>query len=311
MLMTDLQIQYYKANEDKRHNLATEALTNWINRATAATNQMNAETNRLNYGVNAANAETNRNNMLINSRNADTNAANSQINYYNMLVNRANADTNRINANTNVFNANTNRMNANTNRMNANTNAFNAQTNRLNYDVNRINAATNARNAATNEFNAQTQLKRYMLDANNAEYQRRLWSAEANYKEQITDPTVRKLNAEALKATSGGNSNGSGGRTGIAGILGKTWLANDLNKLYQMANGTADWLESDKSSQWYGSMLSQPGYTTASFVRLLGKTAHKVYSKPLDNKEYINDTAMTDYPEFWYKQMNDKYGIWH
>lgn len=306
MCMTDLQIQFYKASEEKRHNLASEALTSWFNQATAATNQMNAETNRLNYGVNAANAETNRANMLINRQNADTNAANAQTNYYNMLVNRTNAETNRMNADTNAYNAQTNRLNYTVNKQNA-------DTNRLNYMVNKQNADTNARNAAINFYNAETQRKRYDLDVVNSSYQQKLWDAETYYKQQITDPTVEKLRSETLRNLANGGKGGSGGsKSFISNLLASNWLMNDLGKLNQMGNGTLSWLDTNKSSQWFGSMLSSPFYTAASFGRLAGKAVGKVFHDQLNKQEvYKNTTGAVDYPKFWYDQMNEKYGIWH
>lgn len=243
--MTELQIQFYQAQEQKRHNLAQEEITRWYNEASAATNQMNAETNRLNFGVNAFNARTNQQNMLVNRRNADTNAANAQTNYNNMLVNR---------------------QNANINQQNADTNAYNAATNRLNYSVNMANAVTNLFNAQTNRQNAQIQKDRLELDRLNSVSQRALWEADADYKRKIIQPTIDKYNSEVFKNLAGGS--GSKGSSGFGGFLTNSWMMNDMNSAKQQADGSKTWLESDEPSTWFGSMLSSPLHTTASFGRL-------------------------------------------
>lgn len=253
--MTELQIQFYQAQEQKRHNIAQEQITRWYNEASAATNQMNAETNRLNFGVNAFNARTNQQNMLVNSRNADTNAANAQTNYYNMLVNR---------------------QNANINQQNADTNAFNAATNRLNYSVNVANAMTNLFNAQTNRQNAQTQKDRLELDKVNSVSQRALWEADANYKNQTLQPIIDKYSSEVFKNLSGGG--GSKGSSGAKGFITNSWVLNDMNSAKQQADGSKQWLESDEPSTWFGSMLSSPLYTTASFGRLAYLSTRKAFT---------------------------------
>lgn len=285
--MTELQIQFYEAQEAKRHNIAQEALTRWYNQATAATNQMNAETNRLNFGVNAANAETNRHNMLINSRNADTNAANAQTNYNNMLVNRQNAQINQ---------------------QNADTNAFNAATNRLNYTVNLANAQTNMFNALINKQNADTQANRLELDRLNSETQRELWSADAAFKRGTLQPTIDKYASEAYKnyygsgGAGGGNSNGSG----FQSIIANSFIKQDMNHFRQMAEGSRSWFNSDKSSEWFGSMLSSPVYTTASFGVLAGKAAKQKW-KDIEN----HPITKLEYPLYYNSNLNDMYGYMH
>lgn len=282
--MTELQIQFYEAQEAKRHNIAQEALTSWYNQATAATNQMNAETNRLNYNVNAANAETNRQNMLVNRRNAETNAANAQTNYNNMLVNRQNAQTNQ---------------------QNADTNAFNAATNRLNYTVNLANAQTNRFNALINQQNANTQANRLELDRQNSEVQRELWSADAAFKRETLQPTIDKYASEAYKNYygTGGSGGSSGSGSGFQNLLANSWIRQDMNNYRQMAQGTKSWFTSDKSSEWFGSMLSSPVYTTASFGVLAAKAAKKKWN------EWENTSGYTDYPSTF--GLNEEYGYMH
>lgn len=284
--MTELQIQFYEAQEAKRHNIAQEALTSWYNQATAATNQMNAETNRMNFGVNAANAETNRQNMLVNRQNATTNAANAQTNYNNMLVNRQNAQINQ---------------------QNANTNAFNAATNRLNYTVNLANAQTNMFNALINQRNADTQANRLELDRQNSAVQRELWSADAAFKRATLQPTIDKYASEAYKNYygSGGSGGGSGNGFGLQGLIANSFIKQDMNNFRKMANGSQSWFTSDKSSEWFGSMISSPVYTTASFGVLAGKAAKQKW------KDWENEGAdyKPDFPSTF--GLNDRYGYMH
>lgn len=283
--MTELQIQFYEAQEAKRHNLAQEALTNWYNRASAATNQMNAETNRMNFGVNAANAETNRQNMLVNRYNADTNAANAQTNYNNMLVNRQNAQINQ---------------------QNADTNAFNAQTNRLNYTVNLANAQTNMFNALINQQNANIQASRLELDRQNSEVQRQLWEADTTFKRETLQPSIDKYASETFKNYYGSGS--AGGKSGLSGLISNSFIKQDLNNFRQMADGSKTWFTSDKSSEWFGSMLSSPGYTLSSFGVLAGKAFNKAIDKIVDP---VPLAATLDYPPYYMKELNNKYGFMH
>lgn len=283
--MTELQIQFYEAQEAKRHNIAQEALTSWYNKVTAATNQMNAETNRMNFGVNAANAETNRQNMLVNRQNAETNAANAQTNYNNMLVNRQNAQTNQ---------------------QNADTNAFNAATNRLNYTVNLANAQTNMFNALINQQNANTQANRLELDKQNSAVQRELWSADTAFKRGTLQPTIDKYASEVYKNYYGSGSSGGSfsSGSGLPGFITTSFVKQDMNKFREMANGSTSWFNSDKSSEWFGSMLSSPVYTTASFGVLAGKAAKQKW-KDWENQMDIS----TDYPSNY--ELNDRYGFMH
>jgi hypothetical protein len=110
--MLQVQVDYWKLQESKRHNLAEEAIAREQNRigwSNASANLYSASANLQNAATNVSNAESNRITALANKKNADTNVRNAEIN-------QQNADTNRINASANLQNAESNRMNAETNR---------------------------------------------------------------------------------------------------------------------------------------------------------------------------------------------------
>lgn len=146
--MTNNQVNWVNAQENKRANLANEEIKREQNAITQSHNVMDeairVASNRITEGHYVRqDAETNRSNLAnealkgrqmdISEYEAQTNRYNAKTNRLNYNVNKRNAATNEKNAETNLINAHANVLNAYTNQRNANTNAFVAETGRLQY----------------------------------------------------------------------------------------------------------------------------------------------------------------------------------
>lgn len=109
--MLAVQVQYYAAKENKRHNIVVEKETGRHNRVEEDLGYRNLNENiRHNRATedywNASLDETRRHNT-----------ATEQIDYYNAQTNRYNAESNRMNVGVNAMNAQTNAVNAQTSRL--------------------------------------------------------------------------------------------------------------------------------------------------------------------------------------------------
>lgn len=176
--MTSNQIAFINAMENRRTNMANEALKDRANQITEAHNRadesIRAASNDIaayqaditnghyqrmdNESVrsNMANEDIKRDANDISMINAKANRSNAKSNAKNAETNARNADINARNADVNAYNALVNKQNADTNARNANTNAFNANVNARNADINAQNAVTNRMNANTKQYEAQT-----------------------------------------------------------------------------------------------------------------------------------------------------------